>query len=160
MSKAQRKMNSKIGPLYLVASEKGLKGVFREDPKIAAAKDASGPEAVTLEKAERQIAEYLDGERKDFDLPLDPDGTEFQKRVWERLSRIPYGATKSYKEIAMELHDGNASRAVGAANGKNPLCIVVPCHRVISSDGSPGGYSGGPDLKKRLLALEKNGRLP
>jgi len=158
MSKAQRKMNSKIGPLYLVASGNALQGVFWNDPKIATA-DNGSPEAALLEQAEREISEYLEGKRKIFRMPLEAEGTEFQKRVWHRLSRIPYGETRSYKQIAIELDDANASRAVGTANGRNPISIIIPCHRVISSDGSLGGYAGGLHIKEMLLALEKKGSL-
>jgi len=157
MGIAQMKIESKIGTLYLVASEKGLKGVFWEKQNVPF-QDGLGRTSEILRQSEKEIAEYLDGSRKQFNIELDPDGTEFQKKVWACLSKIPYGETRSYKDIAIELNDPNASRAVGTANGQNPLCIVVPCHRVISSDGSLGGYSGGLDRKEQLLMLEKNRR--
>ena len=107
-----------------------------------------------LRPARDQLAEYFAGERRDFDLPLRPAGAPFQLRVWERLNRIPYGETVSYGEIARELGSPTASRAVGAANGRNPIAIVVPCHRVIGANGSLTGYAGGLDQKRALLDLE------
>jgi methylated-DNA-[protein]-cysteine S-methyltransferase len=159
MGSLQKKMNSKIGYLYLVASENGLKGVFWEEQTVFVDEGASSEIAKILLKTEIQLSEYFDGKRKEFDLPLDVEGTDFQKKVWMQLSKIPYGKTYSYKEIAMKLKNEGASRAVGTANGKNPLSIIVPCHRVISSDGSLGGYAGGLDIKTKLLNLEKNGSL-
>jgi len=102
----------------------------------------------------RQLREYFAGERKAFDLPLAPDGTEFQKRVWAELRRIPYGETISYAELARRVGSEDASRAVGRANGANPIAIVVPCHRVIGADGSLTGYAYGVELKRRLLDFE------
>lgn len=155
MPKAQKKMNSKIGPVYLVADETGLKGVFWNDQHISKPKNSSAPEAIILDQAEQELDEYFDRKRKWFTVPLDAEGTEFQKRVWKQLEQIPYGETRSYKQIATILKDPNASRAVGTANGKNPICIIVPCHRVIAADGSLGGFSGGLDIKRKLLDLEK-----
>src|SRR4030095_12293191 len=102
------------------------------------------------------LKEYFSGVRHDFDLPLDIQGTAFQKRVWEQLRRIPYGKTASYRDIARMIGKKTAYRAVGNANGKNPLCIIVPCHRVIAADGSLGGYSGGLKIKTQLLKLEQH----
>lgn len=107
------------------------------------------------QEAAKQLEEYFKGERKNFDLPLNLKGTEFQKKVWEALKQIPYAQTRSYKEIAMVIGNKNASRAVGMANNKNPCPIVVPCHRVIGSNGSLVGYALGLDIKKKLLDLEK-----
>lgn len=149
---SQHKMTSKIGPLYLVASDKGLQGIFWK-PQLKFLQDIS--ENKFIKKAVIEIEEYLDGSRKNFTTTLDIQGTEFQKRVWLELTRIPFGETRSYKEIAIKLNDSNASRAVGTANGKNPLSLIIPCHRVISSDGSLGGYAGGLDIKTKLLALER-----
>ncbi len=157
MEQTQRRINSRIGPLYLVASEKGLQGVFWTKQRAPMVTDESERKSLILKKAELQLEEYLSGKRKDFDLPLDPRGTEFQKRVWEQLAKIPYGQTRSYKDIAKALNQENASRAVGSANGQNPLSIIVPCHRVISSNGSLGGYAGGLGIKEALLSLEKKG---
>lgn len=157
MSKAQRKINSKVGPLYLVASSSHLCGVFWKDQKIEKEKTGSA-ESKMLDKAEKQIAEYLDNKRKQFDLPIEMEGTAFQKRVWDELKKIPYGETRSYKDIARALKDANASRAVGTANGRNPISLIVPCHRVISSDGTMGGYAGGLTIKEMLLSIEKKGQ--
>lgn len=107
------------------------------------------------QEAAKQLDEYFKGKRKKFDLPLNLKGTEFQKKVWEVLKQIPYAQTRSYKEIAMMIGNKNASRAVGMANNKNPCPIVVPCHRVIGSNGSLVGYALGLDIKKKLLDLEK-----
>jgi methylated-DNA-[protein]-cysteine S-methyltransferase len=101
-----------------------------------------------------QLAEYFAQGRRDFDLPLAPRGTEFQRRVWEELARIPYGATISYAELAHRVGRSGAARAVGRANGTNPIPVILPCHRVIGADGSLTGYGGGMPLKRALLALE------
>lgn len=152
-SAAQRRIASPIGPLFLTASAKGLTGIFWK--KQAASNTGSAPAALrVLDRAERELAAYFAGRLKRFTVPLDPAGTPFQKRVWKELGRIPYGRTSSYKEIARRVKNPKAVRAVGGANGRNPLCIVVPCHRVIAADGSIGGYSGGLKIKSRLLALE------
>ncbi|ULA63304.1 MAG: Methylated-DNA--protein-cysteine methyltransferase [Nitrospira sp.] len=154
MEQTQWKIETKIGTLYLVASLKGLKRVcwVKQDVPF---EDGSSLAAKVLSLAEQEIHEYLNGSRKKFSVQLDPDGTDFQKKVWKRVSKIPFGETRSYKDIATELGAPNSSRAVGAANGKNPLCLVVSCHRVISSDGSLGGYSGGLERKEHLLKLER-----
>ncbi len=146
-----------IGILYLVASERGLKGIGVNKPKdFYSAQPPRGAVQIILRNAQTQLDEYFEGKRASFEIPLDAEGTEFQKKVWRRLSQIPYGQTKSYKDIAIELQAPKACRAVGSANGKNPLMIVIPCHRVIASDGTLGGYSGGLDLKIKLLELEQN----
>jgi len=113
--------------------------------------DRSGIVVLALD----QIAEYLDGRRREFDLPLDVRGTDFQRRVWAAVAAIPYGETRAYAEIARAMGRPAAARAVGAANGANPLPLVVPCHRVIGSDGSLAGYGGGLDVKRKLLEMEK-----
>lgn len=102
----------------------------------------------------KEVMEYLSGKRKAFDFTFELDGTDFQKKVWKELTNIPYGETRSYKEIAVAVGNPKASRAVGMANNKNPISIVVPCHRVIGSDGKLVGYAGGLDMKKALLDLE------
>lgn len=156
MQPVQKKINSQVGPMYLVASANGLQGVFWKEQNISFEEvEASSPQGQLLQKAEKQLIEYLEGKRKFFDLPLDPQGTEFQKKVWQKLCDIPYGGTKSYKDIALELQNANACRAVGMANGKNPLSIIVPCHRVIASNGTLCGYAGGLEVKKKLLAIEE-----
>lgn len=109
--------------------------------------------------AHEQICEYMSGRRKSFDFPYELHGTEFQKRVWHELSRIPYGETRTYKQIAEAAGNPKASRAAGAANGKNPIWIVVPCHRVIGTDGKLTGYAGGLELKKALLDIEQSEKM-
>jgi methylated-DNA-[protein]-cysteine S-methyltransferase len=107
-----------------------------------------------LSEVERQASEYFAGKRKDFDLPLAPEGTAFQMRVWEELQRIPHGETISYGELATRIGNPKASRAVGAANGQNPISLIIPCHRVIGSDKSLTGYGGGLNVKEALLKHE------
>lgn len=114
-------------------------------------------ETAMLKMAAAQLTEYLQGSRKAFELPLAPEGTEFERAVWDALLTIPYGETRSYGEIAAQLGKPKASRAVGRANGRNPVSIFIPCHRVIGADGSATGYAGGTELKLRLLALEQKG---
>ena len=145
-------LNSKIGPLYFVATDSTLRGIFWKQqtaPFIQSFK-----ECAVLERAVRQVEEYLAGSRSQFDLVLEPVGTEFQMKVWRELARIPYGKTISYTELARRVRNEKAVRAVGTANGRNPLSLVIPCHRVIAADGSLGGYAGGLEIKKRLLDLE------
>ena len=108
-----------------------------------------------MEKAERQLTEYFSGSRKTFDLPLNLGGTEFQAKVWQALQTIPAGETRSYKDIAVMIGKPGASRAVGMANNRNPVSIIVPCHRVIGQDGSLVGYAGGLAIKQYLLEHEK-----
>lgn len=156
----QRCMQSAVGPLFLVASETGLRGILWHDPRLPPVTDPLSPQARILDATEQQLTEYLGGERTTFDLPLEPEGTAFQHRVWGQLRQIPYGETCSYQDIASALEDRNASRAVGTANGRNPLSIVVPCHRVIASNGTLAGYAGGLPIKERLLRLEQTGTLP
>lgn len=107
-----------------------------------------------LDRAQTELLEYLDGERREFDLPLAPQGTSFQRRVWEALETIPWGQTRSYREIASAVGSPKGFRAVGMANHRNPIPILIPCHRVVGTDGSLTGYAGGLELKRRLLSLE------
>ena len=120
--------------------------------------DAPHPEGLRdlkrCEEATRQLAEYFSGRRREFELQLAPVGTNFQLRVWRALCEIPYGAVRNYSDIARAIGQPKATRAVGQANGRNPLPIVIPCHRVLASDGTIGGFSSGLDVKHRLLALE------
>lgn len=113
-------------------------------------------ETPLLKEASKQLNEYLDGKRKWFDLPYDATGTPFQHSVWDALKNIPYGETRSYLQIAVQIGKPKACRAVGMANNKNPLPILIPCHRVIGSNGNLVGYGGGMEIKKMLLMLEKN----
>jgi methylated-DNA-[protein]-cysteine S-methyltransferase len=139
--------------LRLAASEAGIRSIeFSPDRAIEGHKNSHHP---LLAEAERQLLAYFAGDLRDFDLPLDMAGTPFQQRVWRALLKIPYGRTRSYSEIARGIGAPSAVRAVGAANGANPIAIVVPCHRVIGASGSLVGYGGGLPLKQRLLALER-----
>ena len=112
-------------------------------------------ETALIKKAADQLAEYFAGGRTEFDLPLAPVGTEFQRSVWRALQTIPFGETRSYGDIASQIGNPKASRAVGMANNRNPIAIIIPCHRVIGRDGSLTGYGGGLDIKRQLLDLEK-----
>ena len=114
-----------------------------------------GKPSMVIKKAYKQVCEYIEGKRQNFDLPLDPIGTEFQKSVWDQLIYIPYGETRSYKDIAIAIDKPKAYRAVGNANNKNPIPIIIPCHRVIGSGGKLVGYAYGLELKKELLDIEK-----
>jgi methylated-DNA-[protein]-cysteine S-methyltransferase len=147
-------MNSPIGPLTLRATEKGLSSIH-----FGSAVPPNGVASGVLdERAHRenfkQLQEYFDGIRTRFDLPLDIHGTPFQMAVWHELQKIPYGETRTYGEIARSIGKPGAARAVGMANHENPVAIVIPCHRVVGSDGSLTGYAGGLDLKKKLLEIE------
>jgi len=112
-----------------------------------------------LKKTRKQIDEYLEGKRKMFDLPIIMAGSDFQKRVWEALLNVPYGATATYQDIARIVSNEKAVRAVAGANGANAIALIIPCHRIVGSNGMPGGYSGGVVVKKRLIQLEKTGLL-
>jgi methylated-DNA-[protein]-cysteine S-methyltransferase len=148
---------SPIGPLLIAGNAHALARIsFPENgkpmrPEADWIESATGP----VGEAIRQLREYFAGRRREFDLPLAPEGTEFQKSVWKRLQEIPYGATISYGELAKRVGNANASRAVGAANGKNPLPIVVPCHRVIGANGKLVGFGGGLPVKHALLEIER-----
>ena len=152
----QAKINSLIGDLYLVASEKGLKGVYWQKQPYQFHDYKNEKINYILSQTEKQLSEYFSGHRREFNLDLDIVGTPFQKKVWNQLLKIPYGTTFSYLEISKQIDNEKAFRAVGNANGKNPFCIIIPCHRVIASDGSLGGYAGGVERKIKLLNLEKN----
>jgi methylated-DNA-[protein]-cysteine S-methyltransferase len=157
MTLSYKEMESPVGKLKLIASSDALVAVLweRERPdrvKLEAAKlDRRQP---ILCEAERQLVEYFAGSRTQFDLPLEPRGTEFQRKIWQALRAIPFGQTRSYLDLAKAVGSPRAVRAVGAANGKNPLSIVVPCHRVIGADGRLVGFAGGVENKAKLLALE------
>ena len=129
------------GTLLAVTTHRSYEGICQETPLI--------------KEACRQLSEYLKGERKTFDLPLNPKGTDFQKCVWRALCDIPYGETRTYKQIAEAIGNPKAVRAVGMANNRNPITIIVPCHRVIGANGKLVGYGGGLEMKEFLLRLEK-----
>lgn len=153
-------LDSPIGKLRLIADETGLRDILFEHerhPKVMpehAVRLSHQEQSTVIATTRSQLAEYFAGTRKTFDLPLHPIGTAFQQTVWRELGNIPYGITISYGELARRINNPAAVRAVGAANGRNPLPIVVPCHRVIGSDGSLTGFGGGLPIKQFLLTLE------
>lgn len=145
---------SPLGSLRLACDDAALRVLeFLDQPNLAPADWLSRNHPI-LDRALRQLDDYFGGARQAFDLPLEPCGTEFQRRVWQTLLQIPYGVTTSYADIARRLGAASAMRAVGAANGRNPIAIIIPCHRVIGADGSLTGYGGGLPRKQRLLQLE------
>ena len=148
-------MDSPLGSLTLASSAHGLVSV---QFGLNMPSDGVLDDAANLEAAQ-QLREYFDGRRTQFDLPLDASGTPFQLSVWNELLKIPYGSTRSYIDIARSLGKPGAARAVGMANHENPIAIVIPCHRVVGSDGSLTGYAGGLHLKKRLLGIETQAQL-
>lgn len=143
-------MDSPIGQLRIWASDAGLTGISLN---VDSPDSVPPPNRHTLQ-ATVQLEEYFEGDREEFELDLAAEGTAFMQAVWGRVAAIPYGETRSYLELARELDNPGAVRAVGMANGRNPLPIIIPCHRVIGSDGSLTGYALGLDIKRRLLALE------
>jgi methylated-DNA-[protein]-cysteine S-methyltransferase len=149
-------LDSPIGPLLLVSGPAGLMEIrFTPEGETPAPAPEWQHNSGICEDVIRQLQEYFAGQRQVFDLPLDPHGTPFQRQVWAALQSIPYGETISYAELARRIGKTSAVRAVGAANGQNPLPIVIPCHRVIGSDGSLTGYGGGLPIKRFLLDLER-----
>ncbi|WP_428969194.1 methylated-DNA--[protein]-cysteine S-methyltransferase [Sphingomonas sp. Xoc002] len=155
---SQCTMASPVGELTLVASEQGLRAVLWAEERVGRVmlpERRDDPAHAVLTQAIRQLSQYFAGERREFDLPLDPVGTAFQKTVWTGLGAIPYGETRSYAALATAIGRPGASRAVGAANGRNPLSIVTPCHRVIGANGTLTGFAGGLAVKQWLLAHER-----
>ena len=152
---AHRTLSSPLGDILIAASEYGVVSVEFVDGQPAAVNGGSGESASIAQSAAQQLAEYFAGKRREFDVPLAPEGTEFQLSVWKALGRIPYATTVSYKQQATWVGNPKATRAVGSANGRNPIAIVVPCHRVIGSDGRPTGYASGIDRKLWLLEHER-----
>ena len=152
------RMPSPLGPLLLTATQRGLSGLFMEGHSAVFRHQPEGAsDATPFCGIVGQIEAYFAGSRKVFDLALDLIGSPFQKQVWLELQKIPYGSTLSYGELARRIGNPQASRAVGLANGRNPISIVIPCHRVIGSDGSLTGYGGGLSNKRMLLELEGYG---
>ncbi|WP_312837095.1 methylated-DNA--[protein]-cysteine S-methyltransferase [Pantoea sp.] len=150
-------INTPVGVLTLVASDAGLAAILWENelPKHLRLRPLNQDDNHPLLcEAERQLNEYFNGTRQRFDLPLDFAGTEFQKKVWQALVSIPFGETRSYRQIAEQIGHPAAVRAVGAANGRNPISIVAPCHRVIGANGKLTGFAGGLEVKAFLLELE------
>jgi len=153
-------VDSPVGPLTLVAANAALAGLYMSEqrhrpPPEAFGEPADDPGEAPFAEVSSQLREYFDGERTEFDLPLALDGTTFQRRVWAALRAIPYGQTISYGQLADRIGRPSASRAVGLANGKNPVGIIVPCHRVVGADGALTGYGGGIGRKRYLLAHER-----
>lgn len=142
---------TKLGYLKISYTQKTITGIERSFKTIL----TFGKNCDLSDKAISEINEYINGERKNFSIPFILEGTEFQKKVWNQLIKIPYGTTKTYKQIAELIGNPKACRAVGNANNKNPIAIVVPCHRVIGTNGKLIGYAGGLDMKEKLLEIEK-----
>jgi O-6-methylguanine DNA methyltransferase len=152
---ALRIASTEVGVAYLGlprAGGRGFAGWLERSSRGARHEQAYAPNRDAI----RQVVEYLEGKRSDFDLRLDLRGTPFQRSVWNALLEIPYGVTRSYADVARAVGNPNAVRAVGTANGTNPIPLVVPCHRVIATGGKLGGYGGGLDLKRQLLAMEQS----
>ncbi len=144
--------HTEVGNIAISCNNKGITVI----KKIEGALTCDYGEGTLLtNRAYEQLCEYLNGKRKLFDLPLDPQGTDFQKKVWQALCDIPYGETRSYKQVATAIGNEKASRAVGLSNNRNPIMMVIPCHRVIGSSGKLVGYAGGLNMKKQLLSMEK-----
>jgi len=161
MTYAFKTIPSPVGELKLVASDKGLAAILWENDRPGRVRlgpmveDARHP---ILVETERQLRDYFSGARQAFSVPLDFQGTAFQKQVWAALLAIPFGETRSYAEIARQLGRPTASRAVGAANGRNPISIIAPCHRVVGANGALTGFAGGLEAKALLLGLERDRR--
>lgn len=155
-------IQSPVGELILIANESNLLAILwdREDGRVPIEKGEEDNHHPVLLNTEKQLAEYFEGKRKTFSLSLEFTGTDFQKAVWNELLKIPFGATKTYQQIANSLGNPKAVRAVGLANGKNPISIVAPCHRVIGASGKLVGYGGGLHNKAFLLDLEAKERAP
>jgi methylated-DNA-[protein]-cysteine S-methyltransferase len=152
-----KRMPSPVGTLTLVATDDGLAAILWEADRPRRVRlnlDAEERGHPLLVETERQLEEYFAGRRKKFTLKLDPSGTLFQRKVWSALLTIPFGETRSYAQIARQIGKPTATRAVGAANGRNPISIVAPCHRVVGSTGALTGFAGGLDVKAHLLAFE------
>jgi methylated-DNA-[protein]-cysteine S-methyltransferase len=158
MSLAYKVIDSPVGKLKLVASDRGLVAILWENGsprRVRLNELVEDEQHPVLIATERQLGEYFAGKRKEFSVSLDMRGTRFQKDVWEALLGIPFGETRSYGQLAHQLGNPRATRAVGAANGRNPVSIIVPCHRVIGSSGKLTGFAGGLATKAHLLDLEK-----
>jgi methylated-DNA-[protein]-cysteine S-methyltransferase len=158
MTLVSKTIPSPVGTLTLVASDAGLVAILWEDDDPARVRLGAVTPAAShpvLDAVEAQLVDYFGGKRTTFDAPLDPRGTEFQKNVWRALCAIPFGETRSYAEIARAVGRPTASRAVGAANGRNPISIIAPCHRVIGSNGALTGFAGGLAAKDYLLGHER-----
>ena len=151
---SSRTIGSPVGDLVILASPKGISGLYFGHRIGREELPGEGEGSQWLDAAAQQLSEFFAHDREEFDLPLDPVGTEFQMSVWKQLSLIPFGETASYRQIAERIDNPAAVRAVGLANGSNPISIIVPCHRVIGADGSLTGFGGGLDIKRQLLEFE------
>jgi methylated-DNA-[protein]-cysteine S-methyltransferase len=154
-------LDTPLGALLLAASERGLRGIWFDGQRHFAGRDPawqSDPRSPVLREAAAQLDAYFAGRLRRFDLPLDPVGTRFQRAIWRAISSVPYGATQSYGALATAAGAPGAARAAGAATGRNPLGIVVPCHRIVGAQGALTGYAGGVERKRALLALERGTR--
>lgn len=163
MELVSRKLETPIGTLTLIANAHGLTAVlWPEDPvgrvNVKARAENSQETHPVLELTSTQLTEYFAGHRREFDVPLAPRGTDFQKEVWRALAEIPFGETRSYGDIARRIRRPKAVRAVGGANGRNPISIIVPCHRVVGATGALTGFAGGLRIKEYLLRLEQSSR--
>lgn len=147
-----------IGEIGIADNEKGITNIYIKD-NLKIEKDIEIRETKLIKEAVTQLNEYLSGRRVDFNVPLYPEGTEFQNKVWNELTRIPYGETRTYKEIAEKIGNPKAARAIGMANNKNPILIMIPCHRVVGKNKSLVGYAGGLEMKERLLEIENQSSL-
>ncbi len=150
-------MDTPVGTITIVASARGVRAILwpDDDGRVPISAAAPDPDHPVIVATVAQLDEYFAGEREEFDLPLDPVGTDFQQSAWMALRTIPYGTTVSYGEQAARMGDRRKARAVGAANGRNPISIVVPCHRVVASNGALTGFAGGIDTKAWLLDHER-----
>jgi methylated-DNA-[protein]-cysteine S-methyltransferase len=158
MSLVSTTLQTPVGQLRLVASDRALVAVLwpeERDGRVRFSDDIHEGTNPVLEAATTQLMEYFDGRRLSFDLPLDPQGTDFQQQVWTALAQIPYAETSTYGTQAAAIGRATAVRAVGSANGRNPLSIVVPCHRIVGADGSLTGFAGGIEAKRWLLDHER-----
>src|ERR1700722_14662188 len=161
MSLAYKMIESPVGKLKLVASDKALVAILweKDNPRrVRVSELVTNDRHAVLVETERQLGEYFAGKRKTFSVALDMRGTRFQKDVWEALLAIPFGGTRSYGQLAKQMGNPRATRAIGAANGRNPVSIIVPCHRVIGSSGKLTGFAGGLEVKAHLLNLEAGGQ--
>lgn len=148
-------MPSPVGELVLTSTGKALTGIYPPENSHYESAKKGIEDAKPFKEAIKQLKEYFSGKRTEFDLEMELGGTDFQKKVWNNLKKIPAGKTISYKTLAKNVGNSKASRAAGSANGKNPVCIIIPCHRVIGADGRLGGYNGGLEVKQWLLDHEK-----
>jgi methylated-DNA-[protein]-cysteine S-methyltransferase len=144
--------NSPYGAITIVSDGSAITALWLKEIPV---EDGINEKDALIDRARKQLDEYFAGNRREFDLPLSPYGTDFQQAVWKELLAIPYGETRSYGQVAQNIGKPKACRAVGMANNKNPISVVIPCHRVIGADGSLTGYGGGLEMKRKLLDLEK-----